>query len=586
MENIFCFVAIVKNESHIIKRCIDSIANIATSYLICDTGSTDGTPEIIEEYMKEKNIPGEVIHKKWVNYGLNKSYLMEQVYIKSNAKYIIWHDADEVFLTNHKDLTSYLTKQDTNELFNWLEESPESIFYIKTINGNDHYKRWNIVRNNQLYKWISPKHEWLKGEVDNKSKNYDKFILLARKEGSASRDPERCQSDSKLFIDYINENGGPQKCPREVFYLAQEYEFFDKKKAIEYYLMKVTLPQSWIQENYISYLRLGRLAENEQEKISFWKKGYQLIPNRLECIYEIMNYYRLKEKWSKSLKMGCTASENRNINYDDLFVESDIYQFKFDLDFSMAAYYDGKYELANHINQKNMLRNKNNEIMKLLLSNQQFIDQKLMEYDSVTLSKSAGLPMSMIERNRISSDIRPTIIIIDNFYDNPDEIREKALKEEFSVKGNYPGGRTKSFATQELKNRFEMIIGKKITYWPDGYNGAFQYTTSENKSWIHRDLTDYSAIIYLTPNAPSNSGTITYTHIATGKQYATNEIDEKLLNDDSNNENAWEQLDVIGNKYNRCLLFNGRWSHKSNVYFGNNKHDGRLFQTFFFNTSL
>ena len=578
MENTFCFVAIVRNESHIIiKRCIDSISNIATSYLICDTGSTDGTPEIIDKYMIEKNIPGQVIHKEWVNYGYNKSFLMEQAYKTNNAKYLIWHDADEVFLTDINNLTSYLTKKDTFELFNWLEKSPESIFYIKTIFGTNHYKRWNIVRNNQLYKWISPKHEWLLGEVDNTSKNYDKFVLLARKEGSASRDPERCKNDSKLFIDYINENGGITNCPREVFYLAQEYESIDRKKAIEYYLLKVNLPQSWIQENYISYLRLGRLVKNEHKKMCFWKKGFQLLPSRLECVYEMMCYYQQQKKWSKALKIGCSASENRRINDEDLFVESDIYKYKFDLDFSVVAYYDGKYELANNISQKNISRNADNEILQLLLSNQKFIDLKLSEHG---LFNSKNLVII----NKLSP--RPSVIIVDDFYEDPDEIRKIALNEEFNVKGNYPGGRTKSFATLSLKNRFEMIIGKKITYWPDGYNGAFQFTTSENKSWIHRDLTDYGAVIYLTPNAPANSGTILYRHLSSGKQYASNPSDEKMLNDDGNNEAAWEQVDVIGNKYNRCFLFDGKCSHKSNVYFGNDKYDGRLFQTFFFNTNL
>ena len=234
--NKFCFVAIVKNEKHVIKRCIDSFSNIATSYLICDTGSTDDTPKVIEEYTAEKNIPGEVIYKSWKNYGYNKSYLLDQAHTHNksrNAKYIVWHDADEVFVTNPDDPLSYLTKQDADNLYNWLESKPQSIFYIKTIYGQSHYKRWNIVRNNQLYEWISPKHEWLKGTIDNTSTFYDKFILLARQEGNASRDPMRCQKDAELYLEHISENGGPEKCGREVFYLAREYESFNKKKSIK-----------------------------------------------------------------------------------------------------------------------------------------------------------------------------------------------------------------------------------------------------------------------------------------------------------------------------------------------------------------
>ena len=593
MDNRFCFVAIVRNESHVIKRCLDSIANIATSYVICDTGSTDNTPEIIDSYMKEKGIPGEVIHKEWKNYGFNKSYLLEQTYEKNNAKYLIWHDADEVFLKDANNLTSYLTKNDTDDLFNWLETHPESIFYIKTIYGNNHYKRWNIVRNNQLYKWISPKHEQLVGTKNNSSTFCDKFILLARQEGSASKDPDRCKRDTQLFLDYIKENGGIANCPREVFYLAQEYESLDKQLAIKYYILNTQLSKiltNWNQEVYISYLRLGRLVDDEKDKIKYWKDGFKLIPHRLECIFELMFFYRTKKDWHRSLKWGFSASENRNINDDDLFVESNIYTHDFDLDFSMAAYYSQKYELANNINQKNILRNKDKPMLALLLDNQKFFDQALMDMKSIKLVGNVTPPIiyqsvATDNNNRISTDIRPSIIIVDDFYANPDEIRKMALQEEFNVKGNYPGNRTKSFATEELKNRFEMIIGKKITYWISNYNGAYQYTTQNDKSWIHRDKTDYSAIIYLSPNPPANSGTILYKHKNLGKQKSSNDAEEYLMNNDGNNDDLWEQTDIIGNKYNRCILFDGKCSHKSNIYFGNDKFDGRLFQTFFFNTT-
>ena len=597
--NKFCFVAIVRNEKHVIKRCIDSFSNIATSYLICDTGSTDDTPKVIEEYTAEKNIPGEVIHKTWKNYGHNKSYLLDQAYTHNksrNAKYIVWHDADEVFITNPDDPLSYLTKQDADNLYNWLESKPQSIFYIKTIYGQSHYKRWNIVRNNQLFLWISPKHEWLKATVDGTSAFYDKFILLARQEGNASRDPLRCQKDAELYLEYISENGGFEKCGREVFYLAREYESFNRKKSIKYHKMKINLPGQWEQETYISYLSLGRICSDEYYKIKYWKAGFKLIQRRLECIHEIVKYYMSKSKFDYALKWACLASENRNINIDDLFVESNVYNYAFDLDYSVSAHLNGQNELANLINQKNMIRNKGKPIMGQLITNQKFINQKIVDNNLMKLTvqtndseiqrrlRDVYTSQSTINNSSRSTDIRPTVIIVDDFYEDPDKIRKIALSENYNVVGNYPGGRTKSFATDEIKKRFETIVGKQIVYWPDGYNGAYQITNKDHKSWIHRDETNYSAIIYLTPNAPPNSGTILYKHKASGLRYTSNSDEDKLLDSNSQNMDAWEQLDVIGNVYNRCIIFNGKHSHKSNVYFGDTKENSRLFQTFFFDT--
>lgn len=379
--NKFCFVAIVKNEAHVIKRCIDSIANIATSYVICDTGSDDSTPEIIAEYMSEKKIPGEVIHCAWKNYSYNRSYLMDQVYTHNkaaNAEYIIWHDADEVFITDPNDFTSYPTKTDADELYNWLKNTTESFTYIKTVYNGCHYQRYNIARNDQLYEWVSPKHEWMRGTVSNTSKRYEKFVLLARQEGGASKDPDRCKKDVKLFLDYIDENGGPTKCGREIFYLAQEYESFDIEKAIKYYSIKIKL-DDWVQERYIAYLRLGRLIDDPELKIKYWSEGAKLVPHRLECLYDIVNYSnRITHDYALAYKYGCLAFEDHKIENDDLFIEIEKYDFLFDLDFSVSAFYDGRIQSANNINQKNMVLNKNNEgRMAKLLSNQRFIDMEL-----------------------------------------------------------------------------------------------------------------------------------------------------------------------------------------------------------------
>ena len=51
-----CLNIIVKNESRIISRLFDSVINIIDCYCICDTGSTDNTIQIIEDYFREKNL--------------------------------------------------------------------------------------------------------------------------------------------------------------------------------------------------------------------------------------------------------------------------------------------------------------------------------------------------------------------------------------------------------------------------------------------------------------------------------------------------------------------------------------------------
>jgi glycosyltransferase involved in cell wall biosynthesis len=68
-----CLNMIVKNESKIIRRLLESVAPILDMYCICDTGSTDNTVKLIESFFKSKNIPGKVVHEPFQNFEYNRS---------------------------------------------------------------------------------------------------------------------------------------------------------------------------------------------------------------------------------------------------------------------------------------------------------------------------------------------------------------------------------------------------------------------------------------------------------------------------------------------------------------------------------
>lgn len=186
--------------------------------------------------------------------------------------------------------------------------------------------------------------------------------------------------------------------------------------------------------------------------------------------------------------------------------------------------------------------------------------------------------------------------IIDNFYSDVDKVRQFALQQEFSVRGNYPGPRTETFLNDSIKNTIESIVKPihgNVTYWSeDQYTGAYQYTTSRDRSWIHADQTTlWAGVCYLTPNAPLSAGTGLFKHKPTGVTMAPKNEDgsynKELLSEiykDSQDMTKWELVDRIANVYNRLVLYKGDHFHMSLDYFGQDLYDGRLFQTFFFDT--
>ena len=188
-----------------------------------------------------------------------------------------------------------------------------------------------------------------------------------------------------------------------------------------------------------------------------------------------------------------------------------------------------------------------------------------------------------------------TSIIIDGFYTNPDEVRDYILTQEFNVTGNFPGKRTEPILNESTKEYISKLISPAGEIeWADNkeYNGSFQYTTKNDTSWIHADEHNHWAgVLYLTPNAPLNSGTGIFKHKETGlykiPRMVDGSIDRELTNkiyNDAGDISKWELVNYIGNVYNRLVIYQGDLFHTSLDYFGNNLEDGRLFQTFFFDT--
>jgi hypothetical protein len=194
--------------------------------------------------------------------------------------------------------------------------------------------------------------------------------------------------------------------------------------------------------------------------------------------------------------------------------------------------------------------------------------------------------------------MRLNLLILDDFYQDAMEVREMALGMDFGVRGNYPGQRTIPMSTDSAKNTIQKAIynyAGEITYWPteeESYNGAFQYTTSRDRSWIHADqTTTWAAVCYLTPNAPLSGGTGLFRHKRTGcsavPRLGDGSLDQPILNEiyrDSQDTTKWELADFVGNKFNRLVIYRGDLFHTSMDYFGQDINDGRLFQTFFFST--
>jgi len=220
-------------------------------------------------------------------------------------------------------------------------------------------------------------------------------------------------------------------------------------------------------------------------------------------------------------------------------------------------------------------------------------------------------PISVISRNEITNNIGnleswivsksgftnapKSLVVVDNFYNDPDMIRDYVIKNiAFDYSGYHTGRRSLDrFILEGTKEKFEELLGRPILNWnhPNYANGKFQYCTSYDHVVYHIDTQNYAAMVYLTPDAPLQTGTASYRSKLTGATRfddgETGELYQKTFKGVSNELNfydktSWEEVDRVANVYNRLVMFDSKRLHSATEYFGDALENARLFHLFFF----
>lgn len=197
------------------------------------------------------------------------------------------------------------------------------------------------------------------------------------------------------------------------------------------------------------------------------------------------------------------------------------------------------------------------------------------------------------------------IIIVDNFYTKPDEVRARALKSEYAdIAGvtDYPGYASKiHLQTATLEKIFSELVGSDLYIDPARFTwGGFRFITEKSgkSPKVHADeAVNWAGMVYLTPDAPMSAGTTFFCHKETGFEgpptdrearalgYSdSSDFDDKVIQRDKADLSKWKQVAHIGPVYNRLVLFRGcEFYHAPAGGCGDSPTTARLTHNFFFN---
>jgi tetratricopeptide (TPR) repeat protein len=313
---------IVKNESKVIKRCIDSVRNIIDYWVIYDTGSTDNTKDIIAKELKD--IPGELYESEFINFGYNRTELVQTA--RNKADYLLLLDADMVAIIGKN-----FNKDD-------LIYDQYTIRYL----GNLDYGQRLLVKGTLDWSYVGVTHEYIfcnyartSGELDN--------IKIRHLADGGSRSDKHIR-DIKLLEEDLKKTPGNV---RSMFYLAQSYRDNGQLKEARDMYLKRHRAGGWDEEAWYSLYQAGKLMMRLQQidaGINTLMKAYDLRPHRVEPLYEIVLYMRHKKMYNMAYIIADTAIKIKYPERDMLFIRRDIHEYMLLFEYSIVSYYAGEYK--------------------------------------------------------------------------------------------------------------------------------------------------------------------------------------------------------------------------------------------------
>lgn len=321
-----CLNMIVKNESKIIKRCIDSVIDVIDTWCIIDTGSTDGTQDIIKEALKDK--PGILHEKPWVNFGHNRDEALQLG--RSHGDWILLVDADMVLVNK-----SFDKSQIDNEL---------DVYDIIQDNHGTVYNNMRLLNTKKKWNCVGVTHEYYECEGGVKSRGVLDTLFFDDVSDGGSKEDKFTRDIALLEQGLLDE---PDNY-RYMFYLAQSYrDIGNYDKSIEWYTNRVNAG-GWEEEQWFAQYMVGfcmnARGDNWEAISESMMKAWMMRPWRAEPVWALAQKARLENRWQHAYHLSKIAATTPWPSQDVLFITKSAHGWAALDEFCVSSYWVGQYD--------------------------------------------------------------------------------------------------------------------------------------------------------------------------------------------------------------------------------------------------
>lgn len=328
-----CLNMIVKDEAHVIRRCLDSVRPLIDHWVIVDTGSGDGTQALIRELLAD--LPGELFERPWRDFAANRSEAIALA--QGRADYLLFIDADDSIALPPGFRLPALTAD---------------AYQVAIDQGGVRYRRLSLVRSALPWKYSGVLHEVIECAQPYTQLPLEGPRVLMHGDGARSRLPpeEKYVRDAAVLERALEREPGNA---RYVFYLAQSWRDAGQiEKALETYLRRAEM-EGFAEERYCALLEAGRLLRRMErpmeEVIGAFLLAYESRPGRAEALGELARYCRGQGPWWSMASLFAARAAELRQPADLLFVEPAWYDWIALDEYAVAACGLGDYEKSRRL---------------------------------------------------------------------------------------------------------------------------------------------------------------------------------------------------------------------------------------------
>lgn len=324
-----CLNMIVKNESAVICRCLASVKHLIDYWVIVDTGSTDGTQELIKEYLKY--IPGELHERPWKNFAANRNEAL--VLAQGRGEYILFIDADDRLVFDADFCMPHLS---------------HDLYYLWHNCGGCTFINHHFVKSGLPWKWVGVVHELLECDQKFSSAILNKVVYQMENDGASHHDPKKFLKYIGLLEQSLREDPDNR---RDLNSLARSYKGAGMyQEALDTYERLLNLGDH-NEETFRAWIEVGQIQEqlgySLDSSVASFLRARRLFPLRPEPVYYLARLYNRAHLFE--LAYACLKGNQRlDQSSCKSFVFNEDWTRRYGLLFelSICSYYVGQYREA------------------------------------------------------------------------------------------------------------------------------------------------------------------------------------------------------------------------------------------------